>query len=403
MPRYRLVRKLVTAFSLGFCFATPTLLQAQNQEPASASQSATEIINFLLLNQAVPTEDFERDRAAAETTSQTIVNALLVNLGSVPLASSSSGFIYRFNDQLGTVERASDTFGPFFVERAFVPGVGHPSFGVAATTTSFDELDGRPLRDGTLVTTANQFRDESAPFDTDSLTLRIRTSGVTLFGSVPVTDRLEIGAALPILSLSIEGQRINVYRGSTFAQAIATATASGVGDAAIRGKFLIASSGAAGVAASAELRLPTGDSDNLLGAGSAGWRFGGLFSYEPARFAVHVNVGVAGGGVSDEVTFAAAALGSPSPRLTVSGELLVRKVDELRTTDLVAAPHPTIDGVDTYRLVGGDGGNATVQVVGGFKWNVGGTAVLGAHIRKALTSTGLTAPLTPTVTFEYAF
>lgn len=402
MPRCRLVRNLAAALLIVASCIAPAAVHAQSPPPAS-SPSATDIIGFLLLNQAVPTDDFERDRAAAETTRQTIVNALLVNLGTVPLASSSSGFIYRFNEQLGTVERTSDTFGPFFVERALIPGVGHASFGVSATTSSFDELDGRPLRDGTLVTTANQFRDESAPFDTDSLTLRIRSSALTVFGSVPVTSRLEIGGALPILSLSLEGERLNVYRGSTFAQASATASASGIGDAALRAKFLIVDAGSAGVAASAELRLPTGDSDNLLGAGSTGWRVGGLFSYEPARFAVHLNGGIAGGGVSNEATFGAAALGSPSPRLTLSGEMLVRKVDELRTTDLVSAPHPTIDGVDTFRLVGGEGGSTTVQVVAGFKWNVGGTVVLGAHVRKALTSTGLTAPITPTVAFEYAF
>src|SRR5436190_6082189 len=141
--------------------AAPVRAQAQ-------SQSATDIVGFLMLNQAVPTADFERDRAAADAARQTIVNALLVNLASVPLSTSSGGFVYRFNEQLGTAERAADTFGPFFVERALTAGRGHPSFGVTATSSSFDELDGQKLRDGSLLTIANRFRDEPAPFDTES-------------------------------------------------------------------------------------------------------------------------------------------------------------------------------------------------------------------------------------------
>ena len=298
------------------------------------NQSATEIVGFLMLNQAVPTADFERDRAAADAARQTIVNALLVNLASVPLSSSSGGFVYRFNEQLGTAERAADTFGPFFVERALTAGKGHPSFGVSASSASFDELDGKKLRDGTLLTIANQFRDEAAPFDTEKLTLKIRSSGMTIFGSVPVSDRLEIGAALPLLRLELDGARINVYRGATLAQASASATASGVGDLAVRGKYVLFSEDGAGVAAAAELRLPTGDRENLLGAGRAGYRISALASYEPSRFAVHANVGVAGGGVSNEVTLGAAALAAINPRVTLSGEMLARRVSELRDLDL---------------------------------------------------------------------
>jgi hypothetical protein len=198
-------------------------------------QSATDIVGFLMLNQAVPTADFERDRAAADAARQTIVNALLVNLASVPLSTSSGGFVYRINELLGTAERAGDTFGPFFVERALTPGKGHPSFGVSASTTSFTELDGKKLRDGTFLTLSNQFRDESTPFDTERLTLKIRTSGMTLFGSVPISDRFEIGAALPLVRLELDGARVTVHRGTTLAQASAQATASGVGDLALRG------------------------------------------------------------------------------------------------------------------------------------------------------------------------
>jgi hypothetical protein len=376
--------------------ASPGQARAQNQ-------SATDIVGFLMLNQAIPTADFERDRAAADAARQTIVNALLVNLASVPLSTSSGGFVYRINELLGTAERAGDTFGPFFVERALTPGKGHPSFGVSASTTSFTELDGKNLRDGSLLTLSNQFRDETAPFDTERLTLKIRSSGMTFFGSVPVTDHFEIGAALPLVRLELDGARVTDHRGTTLAQASASATASGVGDLALRGKYVLFDEEGFGVAAAAELRAPTGDRDNLLGAGRTGYRISGLASYEPSHVAVHLNLGVAGGGVSNEVSLGAAALMAVNPRVTLSGEMLARRVSELRDLDLVAAPHPTIAGVDTYRLSAGKGDNTALQLVAGLKWNVARTMVLGGHVRWSATHSGLTATLTPTVAFEYAF
>jgi len=390
--------RLLLALLAVFALAAPAPVRAQTK-----SQSATDIVGFLMLNQAVPTADFERDRAAADTARQTIVDALLVNLASVPLSTSSGGFVYRFNDQLGTAERAADTFGPFFVERALTAGRGHPSFGVTASESSFDELDGKKLRDGSLLTIANRFRDEPAPFDTETLTLRIRSSGMTFFGSVPVTNHFEVGAALPLLRLELDGARINVYRGATLAQASAAVTATGIGDAAVRGKYTLVDADGFGLAAAAELRLPTGDSDNLLGAGKAGYRISALGSYEPSRFALHANLSAAGGGVSNEVSVGVAALAAVQQRVTLSAEMLVQRVSELRDLDFVAAPHPTIVGVDTYRLVAGEGGNTAVQVVTGLKWNVAGTVVLGGHVRWSTTHSGLTASITPTVAFEYAF
>ena len=391
-------RRLLTTLLALLVLALPAPARAQTQ-----GQSATDIVGFLMLNQAVPTADFERDRAAADAARQTIVNALLVNLASVPLSTSSGGFVYRFNEQLGTAERAADTFGPFFVERALTAGRGHPSFGVTATSSSFDELDGQKLRDGSLLTIANRFRDEPAPFDTETLTLRIRSSGMTLFGSVPVTNRFEVGAALPLLRLELDGARVNVYRSATLAQASAAVTATGIGDAAVRGKFTLFDADGFGFAAAAELRLPTGDSENLLGAGKAGYRVSALGSYEPSRFALHANLSAAGGGVSNEFSVGAAALAAVNQRVTLSAEMLARRVSELRDLNFVAAPHPTIAGVDTYRLVAGDGGNTAIQVVTGVKWNVAGTVVLGGHVQWSTTQSGLTAKLTPTIAFEYAF
>lgn len=370
---------------------------------AHAQQTVSEVVNFLVTNQAVNTADFERDQAAAEAARDTITRALLINLTSVPLATSSSGFLYKLNPQLGTVERATESFGSFFVERALTAGQGRASFGVSASSSAFDSLDGDNLRNGTLLTVANRFRDEPAPFDTESLTLKIRTSTMTLFASVGVTDRLEFGGAVPFVRLALDGSRVNVYRGTTSLQASATASASGIGDVALRAKYTLVALSGGGLAVAGEVRLPTGDEENLLGAGSVAYRVMGVGSLEHGPFSLHGNGGLVRGGVSDEVTFGGAAAIAVQPRVTISGEFIGRWVSELHDVSLVAFAHPTSSGVDTLRLLPGAGPTTLAQAVAGVKWNVNGTLVVGGHLMFPLVKRGLTAPITPTLGIEYAF
>jgi hypothetical protein len=383
--------------------ALPLLLLFIIPSSAAAQGTVGGIVTFLMTNQAVPTQDFERDRLAAEAARDTIARALLVNLTTVPIATSSGGFLYRLNPELGTVERATDSFGAFFVERALTAGRGRVSAGVSANTSGFDRLNGNSLRDGTLLTIANRLRDEPAPFDTESLTLRVRTSTMTFFTTVGVTDRLEVGAALPIVRLSLTGERINVYHGTSTVQANASAIASGVADIAVRGKYSLLSARGGGIAAEAEIRLPTGDEENLLGAGEASWRVMGIGSLDHGNFALHGNVGLVRGGISDEVTFGGAALVAMHPRLTLSGEVVGRQVAELRSIMLSSAPHPTYPGVDTLRLLSGTSGGTVLMGLAGAKWNLTSTVVIGGHVAWPLTDRGLTAPFTPTLAFEYAF
>src|SRR5262249_48411694 len=84
----------------------------------AAPQTPSDGISFLVANESVPTGDFNKDQAAAAATRDTIVRSLLVNLATVPIESSSSGFVYRLDPELGTESRVSDSFGTFFVERA---------------------------------------------------------------------------------------------------------------------------------------------------------------------------------------------------------------------------------------------------------------------------------------------
>ena len=116
----------------------------------------------LLTEQTPPPAGFERDRAAAEATFGTVAGLFAVELTSIPVASSSGGFAYRFSPTLGTMERATDSFGPFFTERAVRNGDGRLSVGLTYQFASFETLQGADLTSGTLPDQRRSLREPAA-------------------------------------------------------------------------------------------------------------------------------------------------------------------------------------------------------------------------------------------------
>jgi hypothetical protein len=376
--------------------------RAQSTAPTN-QKTVQDIVTFLVTNQGVVTNDFDKDRAAAEATRQTLSNALLASIATVPVSSSSSGFSYRLNETLGTVERASQTFGPLYVERALTAGAKQASLGFTMQYSKFDSLDGNKLQDGSFITVANKFRDEAAPFDTETLTLDIQTRTATFVGNVGVSNRVDLGAAVPLIQLNISGSRVNDYRGTALLQARATAETTGMGDVAVRSKVRLTPDGPGAVAIGVEARLPTGREEDLLGTGELAMRFSGLGSYEAGITSVYGNFTLGTGGIGREVAFSGAVAVAASPRVTVVGEVLARRIDGLDRIIPVAVAHPRISGVDTIRLTPAGEAETTAFGVAGIKWNVGGTWLLHAHVLMPLAENGLTAQFTPTIAIEHTF
>jgi hypothetical protein len=370
---------------------------------ADAQQSVSDVLTFLVTNQSVATGNPDRDRTAAQATSDTISRALLANLATLPVSSSSGAFVYRLNPELGTVERATSNFGPFFVERALTAGQYQASFGLTFQHMRYTSLDGHNLRDGSLVTTANKFVDEAAPFDVDQLTLAIDASVATFYGNVGITPQMEVGFAVPMVRLQLDGSRLNIYRGRTFTAATASATAMGFADLVVRTKYTFYKEEGQGLAAAVDVRLPTGREQDLLGAGSTSVRFSGIGSVESGSVSAHGNAGASVGGLAREFNYGAALGVAATSRLTVSGELLGRWIDTPSGIVPVSSANPNIAGVETIRLLPGSTGIHLVTVVPGVKWNLSQTWVLAANASIPLTNAGLTAPFTPFVGLDYAF
>ena len=377
------------------------LLGAPKHAPA---QTVTDILSFLLTNRSIPTADAALDEAAAAATRDAITQFLLLEVSTVPSLSSSTGFIYRVDPELGgAVVRASESFGPSFVERSLTIGTIKPAFGVAFQETTFTKIDGRSLSDGTLVATASRLAGQTVPFDVETLSLHLRTRALTMSATVGVTDRLDVSALLPIVRLTMSGERVDTLRGTPFLQATASVDASGVGDLILRAKYNAIRRGASGIAVGAEVRLPTGDADNLLGTGEAAVKPRVISSLERGIVSLHSELGYVMGGLSGEMTYAGAVAVAANPRLTLVGELLGRRLESGGRLVETVAPHPALVGVETIRLTGVPEATHRATVVGGVKWNVAQTWLLSATVQRPVTEAGLTSRVVPSVVLEYSF
>lgn len=369
--------------------------------PASAQQTALEVLSFLLTNRTIITGDFDRDAQAAAATRDTIATFVTQELTTLPVSSSSGGFAYRIDSGLGAVIRASDSFGAFYTERSLTAGRHRASFGIGFQSTLYNTIDGQDLRDGTLVSTAASLNGQQ--FDAETVTLRIRTDVTTLVGNYGLTDRLDVGLAIPIVHVGLEGERVDTYRGQSFFQATGSASASGLGDVIARLKYSLLGSGASGVSVGLETRIPTGDEDNLLGAGDFSFAPRFISSFESRMFGFHGELSYSLNTDTNTFGYGAAVTVAATPRVTVIGELFGRRYDGLGGLTTTTAAHPRLAGVATTRLTGVEETTDRLLLISGVKWNVTGTWLITANVLKPLTESGLNAGWVPTVAFDYSF
>lgn len=189
-----------------------------------------------------------------------------------------------------------------------------------------------------------------------ALSLDATTDTVSIFANYGVNDRWDIGLAVPVVRVSLEGsvlftiQRLatspnpNIHTfeagnpDATSMRVARAGTATGLGDVVLRTKYRLVDAAGGGLAAAAELRLPTGDQQELLGTGGQ-TRLFVVASAGQGRWAEHINVGytISGGelpglgfqgatpvGVPDEFGYTGGLEFAASPRVTLLGDIIGR-------------------------------------------------------------------------------
>jgi hypothetical protein len=397
------VRKRSTVVMLARVAASIVLLLTSSR-PVIAQQSIDGVLAFLLTNRSIQTGDPVLDKQAAAATADAFADSLLAGLALPAVTASASGFAYRLDDALGGAPvRSSESFGAFFTERSLTVGRLRGSLGVSHQRIGFDTIDGRSLRDGTLVATAIALGASAEPIDAEALVIRMHAESTTLAASLGLSDRLDVGATIPFVRVTLAGERVNVYRGTAQLPASASASTSGVGDLALRVKYNLLRGARAGVSVAADTWLPTGSEKNLLGTGRMALAPRVVLSVERGRVATDANVGLSVGGRTREVTYGGAVTISRGSRLMFIGEIAGRRLGGVSTLTEISSPHPRLIGVRTIRLSATEGPSQRVVAIGGVKWNPVATWLVGANVVRRVTTGGLTAGWVPAVTLEYVF
>jgi hypothetical protein len=300
-----------------------------------------------------------------------------------------------------------------------------------------------------------------------ALSLDATTQTTAAFANYGVTDRWDIGLAVPFVRVNLDASvTARILRlvtcpaafnpalppdacfpdTHTFESGNGNATqtvrhagrADGLGDVVLRTKYRVLRTPDGGIAAALDLRLPTGDKENLLGAGGTSAKFLLIASDERGRVGRHANFGytIARGDVAgtvagltaarlpDEINYTGGLEFIASPRLTVTGDVVGRTLRGAGRLDLVskgfeyneptflfAAPGLGCAGFAGWTCrtaffdeFGARPGNLTLLLgTGGVKFNLAGNLLLSGSVLFPLSNAGLRSRVTTVVGLDYAF
>ena len=395
---------------------------------------------------------------------------MVVQLSTFPIGSSAGGFSYAFDPTLGTLRRASSSFGPLFAERAATIGRGRMSVGFNYQHASYHKFEGSNLDDGTIrfylrhqdcCTTGTGpvvppfFGVDPRPdgtllnpfFEGDvieaALSLKVKTDVVSLFGNYGLTDRWDVGIAVPFVHVDMDATVLATIKrlataanplihtfvaGQDVPQTTITSggSATGIGDIEVRTKYRLMDLRAGGLAAAADVRLPTGNEDDLLG-GSTQVKLFLIESGGGDRLTQHVNVGYTfsmdTGAIPvsgrlgtptfpDEFNYAAGVEFVVEPRVTVIGDVVGRTLRDAGRLDMVTktfrfqppgTPAPPIATMQFDEFEPRTGNLNLLYGTAGVKVNPKGNILISASVLFPLTDSGLKNRLTTIVGMDYAF
>ncbi len=372
-----------------------------------------------------------------------INESLATQLATFPIGSSAGGFTYAYDPTLGIFNRTSESFGPIYAERAQTLGRGKWNAGFSYQEASYDTLDDLDLREGEIAfplfheDTNHDGSPTTLFFEGDVIEaatrIRLDTSTAVFFIGYGATDRLDLSIAVPVLDVNLDAQAelsinrlatgnsgIHRFRnGTTTESHFASGSASGLGDVVLRGKYRLAGQGGSGLAAALDVRLPTGDEDDLLGTGATQSKLMLVGSTTFGSFSPHANVGYTlssggsdmAGDVPDEINYAAGFDWAAHPRLTFAADVVGRVLRDARTiesvnrtVEFVTEPDGPLQTAQVPDLHFGQDDLDLLLGSFGFRWNPGGSFLLSLNAIVSLSDDGLQDDgIIPLFGIDYSF
>ena len=313
--------------------------------------------------------------------------ALASGAGNLAFNSAVTGF--AFDIERGLPVRITESLGPLLAERA--PTIGRGKLNVAFTYTriDYDRFEGTDLDDLSLIFQHEDVNGDGVlgppgtplDFELDEVSVDIDldfTQDIfALFGTYGLTRNWDVGVVIPIIHSDARAVGVATIVDNAIASpgrhqfdpvnqdapvSVVDRDATGIGDVIVRTKynFLRKHARVPDLAVVAQVKLATGDENDLLGTGETD--VVGLFvaSKRVGKFTPHVNLGYEWSTDSElsNVRYVVGFDATAHPRLSLAAELLGRW-------------EPNGDGI----------GDSIIDLAVGGKWNPVGTLVFGANAR----------------------
>jgi hypothetical protein len=409
--------------------------------------------------------------SAQTTLNQTLGTAIATQLAILPIISPASGFTYKYDPNAGAFERSTTTFGPIYTERAETIGEGKFYFGVSYQRFRFDKLDGINLKN--IPSVFSHVKDtgpggKAEPYEADviqaSNNATLKMDQTMFFGTVGLTNRIDVSLAVPIVSVRMEASsddQIIRVSGPTFQLTpggpqipnphqfnsdpnsltnvySSTGSASGIGDVTIRLKGSLFDNEKFRVALAMDYRIPTGNARELLGSGSTGIKpF--LAISTGRRVSPHLNVGyqwnsrsilagnITGATISENAAGMATIQNGPATTGHVPSDLFFAAGADIGVTNRLSlafdylgqtvfnAPRVFTSTFVTQNIPGGTGALTLPNITGrnetmtlnsgaaGLKLNLFGGLLLTADVLFRMDDNGLRQDVTPLIGLSRTF
>lgn len=281
-------------------------------------------------------------------------DSIVSGVGTFAFNSTVTGL--TFDVATGVPVETQNSLGPLLVENGRTLGKGKIDLAFGYSRIKYDRLDGQKLDNYVLDLHHNDCCTGGAVqippgdgvltgFENDEVEIRIRTKlnfdVFGLFANYGVTDHWDVGVVVPVIKaearanahaevLARSGSNIHSFQGQTELQDSATGgTATGVGDVIVRTKYSVLrdAGSAPDLAFLAQVTLPTGDEDDLLGTGETKYKAGVITSKGFGTVGTHLNLAyemTTGEDVQDNMTYAAGVDLRASSTFTVGADFLGR-------------------------------------------------------------------------------
>lgn len=362
--------------SLLFCSAALALTgaAAHGQSPPLAELIPSLFDRTIVLAATGHQAHFLDSSAGLREAGRQINASILSQITTFPVSSSAGGFTFHFDPALGVATRSTESFGPIFAERAETIGKGKWNVSVKQLSFDYDSIDGLELERGDLAlsfthldtngdgTTVETVYEGDLVLAAARLALSSQTT--VLSANVGLADRFDLSVTVPLVRVELaatlethierlateglEDPPAHLFAdGSDSAAFRATGSADGVGDILLRGKWQALAAEGRGLALALDLRLPTGDEEDLLGTGATQARLTVIGSGSFGRFAPHANLSYAvyqgddgpAGELPDEAGFTAGFDWALHPRVTLAADLLWRTLFDANQLQADHATH----------------------------------------------------------------